>query len=90
MDGDTSTLDVLIVPPVGLKPAVNRVSRSVDLYVPGEWAEWLIDKRCEPGMLLEAKVKLLYTSIAGITDEGTEEIIVVLEMIKGISVSVDF
>lgn len=89
-DGDTSSLEVLIVPPVGLKPSVSELSRKVDLYISGDWAEWLIEKRCEPKMILEAKVKFLCVSLSGITAEGSEEIIVAMEMIKGISALPEF
>ena len=41
-------------------------------------------------MILEAKVKFLCASLSGITREGSEEIIVALEMINGISVLPEF
>lgn len=89
-NGDTSSLDVLIIPPKGLKPAVNDISRSVVLYIPGDLAEWLIEKRCESQMILEAKVRFLCASLSGITEEGTEEILVALEMVDGVSVSQEY
>lgn len=89
-EGDTGSMEVLIIPPDGLKPAVNEISRSVNLYIPGDLAEWLIEKRCGPHMILEAKVKFLCASLSGITREGSEEIIVALEMINGISVLPEF
>ena len=90
VDGDTSSLDVLILPPQDMKSVVNETTRTVGLYIPGDLAEWLIERRCRPEMILEAKVKFLCVSVSGITRDGTEEVIVALEMINGISASVEF
>lgn len=89
-EGDASSLNVMIVPPKGVNSVVNEATRNVNLYVSGEMAEWLIENRCEMGAILEARVRFCCASLTGVTEDDTEEIIVGLRLIEGVSVLYKF
>lgn len=86
-EDDTSSCEVLIVPPDGVNPSTSELTRQVTLYLSGDVSEWLIEQGIQKGSIIKAKVRLMSAKVLGVTDEGSAEMIVGLILIEGKSVS---
>lgn len=82
-EDDTASCEVMILPPEGVEPSVNKITRTVSLYFSGDVSEWMVDQGVQPGSIIKARVKLMSAKLQNVTEEVTPEMIVGLVLVEG-------